>query len=206
MSPPRPEILMAKFLFAGKIRGMESKHARAFVTVLAWVFILGGTASIVFPLEKYPRRLLWQQRLRQLMTRSESDPTYSPMLRRASIRIHLETLVYAISGTVFLFSGIGLLRRKRWARTMVAIIFFLFAVYFVWYAGWRTQNVVGITFKIGRMTPLAMIALGAVALTAFALGIICIWAVGRLYCDAAAAEFAWKKSSNDELSEPAKQE
>ena len=192
--------------FSRKIQGMESKHARAFVTVLAWVFILGGTASIVFPFEKYPRGLLRLQRLRQVMTGNEANHKYSPMFKKAFIRIHLVTLVFAISGTVFLFSGIGLLKRKRWARSLVTIIFLLFAVCSVRYAGWRTQNVVGMTSKIGLITPMAMISLGTTVLFSLAFGISCIWAVGRLYCDAVAAEFAWKKSSNDELGEPAKQE
>ena len=44
------------------------------------------------------------------MTGNEANHKYSPMFKKAFIRIHLVTLVFAISGTVFLFSGIGLLK------------------------------------------------------------------------------------------------
>jgi hypothetical protein len=86
MSPPRPEILMAKFLFAGKIRGMR-KFIPAILLFLMLTAVSEARQGGVRKAEKWAQVDLWRHQLRTGMTEADvfavlGKPKDSEIIRR----------------------------------------------------------------------------------------------------------------------------
>ena len=167
--------------------GVVPSQRSTFVTVVAWLFIVGS--GMCTPIALLQNVMVWTVFPREALRAGADDAGPAAWIARSP---ELLVLGFLCACVVTLVASIGLLRRQRWARTLfTAVLVAIIALQLIGFA-LQLSFVFGSEAPFDRVAGFGGLVVGIVVTTAIFAVAICgglAWLIKRLYGPDVTQEF-----------------